>query len=330
MKLKKAYALIILIVIMLSLLCGCNKKVYITTGLKSDEIFKLSGNPCSTGQIMLILMAEKNRYEADFGSDIWQYKSDSLKSNLQEELKEKVKTQLVHLKTIELLGKENKILLSDDEKELIKKAAHEYYSGLTDKEKELLKVTEEDVQNLYTSFNIADKLYYKLTKDIKLEVSDEEARVIKCKYIYIDISKGKEKANTVHEMLTAGNDFNAVAKQYSSSEEVDVQLSRNIVYSEFMEEVFSLTQGQISNVLENENGYYIFLCVSDYLESETLDNKEKIINDYKMEQYQKIYKPFEAKQTFEFNDKFWEKIEISKYKEVKTINLYEVYNEYFK
>lgn len=330
MKLKKAYALIILIVIMLSLLCGCNKKVYITTGLKSDEIFKLSGNPCSTGQIMLILMAEKNRYEADFGSDIWQYKSDSLKSNLQEELKEKVKTQLVHLKTIELLGKENKILLSDDEKELIKKAAHEYYSGLTDKEKELLKVTEEDVQNLYTSFNIADKLYYKLTKDIKLEVSDEEARVIKCKYIYIDISKGKEKANTVHEMLTAGNDFNAVAKQYSSSEEVDVQLSRNIVYSEFMEEVFSLTQGQISNVLENENGYYIFLCVSDYLESETLDNKEKIINDYKKEQYQKIYKPFEAKQTFEFNDKFWEKIEISKYKEVKTINLYEVYNEYFK
>lgn len=330
MKLKKAYALIILIVIMLSLLCGCNKKVYITTGLKSDEIFKLSGNPCSTGQIMLILMAEKNRYEADFGSDIWQYKSDSLKRNLQEELKEKVKTQLVHLKTIELLGKENKILLSDDEKELIKKAAHEYYSGLTDKEKELLKVTEEDVQKLYTSFNIADKLYYKLTKDIKLEVSDEEARVIKCKYIYIDISKGKEKANTVHEMLTAGNDFNAVAKQYSSSEEVDVQLSRNIVYSEFMEEVFSLTQGQISNVLENENGYYIFLCVSDYLESETLDNKEKIINDYKKEQYQKIYKPFEAKQTFEFNDKFWEKIEISKYKEVKTINLYEVYNEYFK
>ena len=50
----------------------------------------------------------------------------------------------------------------------------------------------------------------------------------------------------------------------------------------------------------------------------------------KKEQYQKIYKPFEAEQTFEFNDKFWEKVEISKYKEVQTINLYEVYNEYFK
>ena len=167
-----------------------------------------------------------------------------------------------------------------------------------------------------------------------MEVSDEEARVIKCKYIYIDIIEGKEKAlekaNTVHELLSAGNDFNAVAKQYSSSEEIDVQLSRNVVYSEFKEDVFALTQGQISNVMESEKGYYIFLCVSDYLEAETLVNKEKIVNDYKKEQYQKIYKPFEAEQTFEFNDKFWEKVELSKYKEVKTINLYEVYNEYFK
>ena len=334
MKLKKIYALLLMMVMMISLFSGCDKKVYITTGLKSDEIFKLSGNPCSTGQIMLILMAEKNRYEADFGSDIWEYKNENLNVNLEAEIKDKVKTQLSELKTIELLGEENKILLSDEEKELIKKAAHKYYSTLTKDEIELLKVSEKDVQDLYTSFCIADKLFYKLTKDIKLEVSDEEARVIKCKYLYVDISQGKENAlkqvNIAHELLTAGNDFNSIAKQYSSSDMVDAQLSRNTVYSEFVEEIFSLKQGQISSVLENEKGYYIFLCVSDYLEAETLANKEKIFQEYKKEQYQKIYKPFEAKQTFEFNDKFWEKIELSKYKEVKTMNLYEVYNEYFK
>ena len=332
MKLNKIYALIVVIVMLVSLFCGCDKKVYITTGLKSDEIFKLSGEPCSTGQIMLILMAEKNRYEADFGSDIWQYNNDSLDINLEDEIKEKVKNQLSQLKTIELLGKEYKILLSDDEKELIKTAAHEYYSGLTDKEKELMNVTEEDVQALYTSFNIADKLYYKLTKDITIEVSDEEARVIKCKYIYINIAQNNalETATTVHELLTAGNDFNSIAKQYSSNEEIDIQLSRNTVYNEFKEEVFSLKQGQISNIVTNEKGYYIFLCVSDYLEAETLANKDKIVEEYKRTQYEKIYKPFEAEQTFEFNDKFWEKVQLDKYKEVKTNNLYNVYNEYFK
>ena len=314
--------------------CGCNKKVYITTGLKANEIFKISGNPCSAGQIMLILMAEKNRYEADFGSDIWEYKNDSIKTNLEDEIKAKVKTQLSDLKTIELLSKDYKILLSDEEKELIKTAANEYYLTLTEDEIELLNVTEEDVQQLYTSFCIADRVYYKLTKDIKLEVSDEQARVIKCKYVYIDLSEGKDnakkKADTVHELLVAGNDIGAVAKQYSSSEEVDIQFSRNTVHSGFEEKLYSLKQGEISDVVENENGYYIFQCVSDYLETETAINKEKIVEDYKKEQYLKIYKPFEAEQTFEFNNKFWDKIKLEKYKEVKTKNLYEVYNSYFK
>ena len=66
------------------------------------------------------------------------------------------------------------------------------------------------------------------------------------------------------------------------------------------------------------------------MEAETLVNKEKIVEEYKKEQYLKIYKPFEAKQTFEFNDKFWDKVELAKYKEVKTKSLYEVYNNYFK
>ena len=98
-----------------------------------------------------------------------------------------------------------------------------------------------------------------------------------------------ETATTVHELLAAGNDFNSIAKQYSSNEEIDIQLSRNTVYNEFKEEVFSLKQGQISNIVTNEKGYYIFLCVSDYLEAETLANKDKIVDEYKRAQYEKIY-----------------------------------------
>ena len=39
--------------------------------------------------------------------------------------------------------------------------------------------------------------------------------------------------------------------------------------------------------------------------------------------------PFEADQTFEFNNKVWDKVKLSKYSEVTTSSLYEVYNEYF-
>ena len=331
MKLKKIFALILSLILIASVFCGCDRKVYITTGLKSDEIFKLSGEPCSVGQIMLILMNEKNRYEADFGTEIWN--SDNLDISLEKEIKSKVKKQLAKLKTNELLAKEHKIVLEDEEKDLIKKAASQYYSSLTEREIELLKIKEDDVVKLYTSFYISDLLYDKLTKDIKLEVSDEEARVVKCKYIFVnasdDIEMARTKADEIHKLLEAGNDFNSVAKQYSDSEGMDAQLSRNTVDAKFEEEIFSLVQGQVSKVVENEDGFYIFLCVNDYLEAETLANKDKIIDDYKKSQYDKVYMPFEADQTFEFNNKVWDKVKLSKYSEVTTSSLYEVYNEYF-
>ena len=334
MKLRKIFAIILSLILVLSVFCGCDRKVYITTGLKNNEIFKLSGNPCSIGQIMLILMAEKNRYEADFGADIWQYENDNLDVNLEKEVKEKAKKQLAKLKTVELLADDYKIVLDDEEKELLKEAANEYYSSLTEKEVELLKVKEDDVLKLYTSFYIADLVYDKLTKDVNLEVSDEEARVVKCKYIFIDASDDLEaarsEANEVYELLVAGNDFNSVAKQYSDSEEIDALFSRNTVDANFEEEIFSLVQGQTSKVVENEDGCYIFICVSDYLEAETLANKDKIIAEYKKSEYEKIYIPFESEQTFEFNTKVWEKVKLNKYSDVTTSSLYEVYNKYFK
>ena len=332
MKLKKIFALILSLILIASVFCGCDRKVYITTGLKSDEIFKLSGEPCSVGQIMLILMNEKNRYEADFGTEIWN--SDNLDISLEKEIKSKVKKQLAKLKTNELLAKEHKIVLEDEEKDLIKKAASQYYSSLTEREIELLKIKEDDVVKLYTSFYISDLLYDKLTKDIKLEVSDEEARVVKCKYIFVnasdDIEMARTKADEIHKLLEAGNDFNSVAKQYSDSEEIDALFSRNTVDANFEEEIFSLVQGQTSKVVENEDGCYIFICVSDYLEAETLANKDKIIAEYKKSEYEKIYIPFEAEQTFEFNTKVWEKVKLNKYSDVTTSSLYEVYNKYFK
>ena len=318
----------------LAILSGCDKKVYITTGLKSDEIFKISGEACSLGQMMLVLMTEKNRYEEDFGSDIWSYENKNLDVNLEKQIKDKVKKQLSELKTIELFAKENKIQFSEDEVALIQKAAKKYYESLTEKEIELLKLKEEDVEKLYSSFYYADKVYSKLTKDITLEVSDEEARVIKCKYVFINASENKEearaKAEEVRKLLNDGNDFNTVAKKYSESDNNQIQLSRDNVTDEFAEKLFSLTKGEFSNIIENQDGYYIFLCVEDYLQAETEANKLTIVDNYKRDQYEKQYKPFEAEQTFEFNDKVWDKVKLDDYSEVVTQSLYDVYNEYVK
>ena len=116
MKKNRIMAAIVLAIMLVTMLCGCDKKIYITTGLKDDAIFKLSGQPCKLSEIMLILMNEKNIYEKDFGSDIWSHKGGMEERSFEDEIKYKVRHQISELKTIERLAKEKKVELSEDEK----------------------------------------------------------------------------------------------------------------------------------------------------------------------------------------------------------------------
>ena len=344
MRLKKLMAAAMCIFLLAGALCGCDKKIYITTGLKADEIFKLSGEPCSLAEILLVLMTEKSRYEEDLGVDIWSYNSADGDKNLEDEIKSKVKTQLAELKTIELLADKEKIALSDSDSEKLKSAAKEYYESLSEETIELLGVTEEDVLSLYTSFYKADKVYEKLTSDVNPEISDEEARVIQVRYMLfptcnIDESGQKipleeqdkllvqqEAAEALKE-LDSGNDFSRVCAKYTG-EAINAYISRDNIQEAIENVVFELESGQISPIIETSDGYYIFMSVSVYFESQTVDNKVKMQEEYKREAYSQVYKPFQAEQTFEFNNKVWDNIHLQDYIEVNTLSLYDVYNKW--
>lgn len=345
MRIKRIIAAIMCLILCAGTFCGCDRKVYITTGLKDDEIFKLSGNPCRLSEMLLVLMTEKNRYEADLGSEIWSYEGMEAGSNLEDEIKAKVKKQLATLKTIELLAEEKKVVLSDNEKESLKAAASEYFNSLSKENAELLGVTEEDVLSLYTSFFVADKLYEKLTYDVNVEVSDEEARVIQFNYIMFSTSTLNEageklsmtaqekqvvyaKANEVMELLNGGSDFSTIAAQYSDSQSSGGYLSRGEIHKNLEDAVFELKSGEISSIIETEGGYYIMQCVSDYIETRTAENKLDMMEEYKRQVYAGVYEPFEAEQTFEFNDDVWDAIHLQEYSQVTTMDLYEVYNRH--
>lgn len=345
MKLKKIIVVLMCIAAFTGLLCGCDKKIYITTGLKDSEIFKLSGQPCRLSEMLLVLMTEKNRYEADLGNGIWLYEGSEEGRSIQEEIKTKVKSQLAQLKTIELMAEKEEILLSDTEKMALESAAKEYFTSLSEDTVKLLQVTEDDVLSLYTSFYMADKVYEKLTIDVNVEVSDEEARVIEFKYILFATCKLNEagdkvpvdeqekksaytKAQEALELLNSGSDFATIANKYSDSNDTGGYLSRGEVQESIEEAVYKLKTGEISSIIEAEDGYYILMCVSDYLEAETIENKARLMEQYKKKAYDDIYVPFEADQTFEFNNKVWDEIDLKDYSEVTTSTLYNVYNKW--
>ena len=345
MKVKKLIALSLGIMMMILSLCACDKKIFITVGLKDSEIFKLSGEPCTMAEMMLVLMTEKSRYEADLGEGIWLAGGATEGATLEDDIKQKVKNEMVELKTIDAFARKQKIELSDEEKANIKSAAKEYMDSLSEETVQGMNVTLKDVESLYTSFYMVEKVYEKITADVSVEISDEEARVIEVNYIFIatcrldadnqkiefsenELAQAKAKSEDVQALIEKGSDFAVLAEQYSDSTSYSRVFGRGEMIEAFEEAAFKLEAGQTSEVIETEDGYYYIKCIDDYLEDETAAKKAKMADDVKKTAYDDLYNPFKEKQTLEFNNKIWNSLYLKDYGEISTLTLYEIYNKY--
>lgn len=322
------------------LLTGCGKDIKLTTGLAKNEMFKIQGETEELAEMTLVLVNEKNSCENSLGQDIWNRTFDGI--SLEDEIKEKVKKQLIELFVIYQMAKKDGMTLSDGDKEQIGQAADTYFAEIPDEEQKKLGITRDTVYHFYEKLCLTDLYYEKKTKDEGQEISDEDARVIKVMYIYFKtgekdiygnvspyeesrVAAIKEKALGVLDKVNQGGDFQSFAAEYSDSSEYQSVFGRGTMQESFEEAAFSLTSGQNSGLVEAEDGYYIIKCVNDYLEKETEENKVSMRKKYKAEAFLKIYRPFLENQDVEFNNKVWDKISMEEYQDCSTDRLYEVY-----
>ncbi len=342
---KNKIKLILNIVLALMLavnLIGCSGKMYFTTGLSNDQLLKVSGNvvPMSIGK--LVLAAEEYGYTNLLAGGLWdiEYLGESLEDNL----KNTVKMQLAELKTISMLAKEKNITLSAGEKEKINNAAGEFYNILTEEEKDFSGITKEDIYSLYEMFMVSEKLYTLITESTQVEISDEDARVISVQYCFLKTYKmndndekiemsNEEKGNVKNKIdeayaaVQGGTDFALIAKEYSDDTTYEYEFGRKEMEQSFEDAAFALDDGEISDVVYGDNGFYIIKCIESYDELKTMENKKILLKEAKNQAFLDIYEPFMKNQTFEYNDKVLEDIDINQL--VPDNNkLYEIYAQY--
>lgn len=308
-------------------LWGCSQPIKITTGLKDDVIFRLSDEKCSMAEIMITLINEKNQYEKDFGAEIWDKTVDGV--SMQESIKKSVRERQVYLEAVYMYAKSMDIVLTDEEKTLLSNAAKKYFGTLTDKERELTGAEEEDILNIYKKNFLAEKVYEEVTDDVTYEVSDEEARVMSVMYIYVSKKDGTGETdiNEAYKKVQSGTDFYSLALEYSDDAIVQLEIGRGDMVPEVEDKVFGLKDGECTDIIEADNGYYIVRCVEDYLRDKTDSNKEKILQKKKNDEFLKKFEPFMEKQRLDFNDREWDKVELGKYTECKTDTLFDVYGK---
>ena len=329
--LNKYTKIIYLIFAVFCLVCmsGCagkdsdnDTKIILTTGFNDDEIFKISDEVCTRSQIMVYVTDLQRQYEKVYGPKIWDTKVDGV--TLEKNIKDVALARISQVKTVKLMAIERGMQLSDEETQKIKAVAETYYSSLGD-DADRMGITFDTIYGLYEDYALSQKLYENIVKDVNPEISDDEARTITVGHILIKTynydddgtlipydSIHKEEARalaaSLRKRIMDGEDFEALAKEYSAEEETTISFGKGEMQPAFEMAAFDLSSGEVSDVIETDRGYSIIKCISTFNKEVTDENKLKIVQLRKQEAFNGEYEEFASALTKKLNDQAWEAI----------------------
>ena len=179
-----------------------------------------------------------------------------------------------------------------------------------------------------------------------MEISDDEARTVTAEVIYFKNWKLKNKekvtlteaetlkvlknAGDVLKKAKAGEDFSALAVQYSDDKQTTKSYARGSVELKFEEMLFSMDEGDISNVIELSDGYYIVKCISTMDYEATQKNKVVLAKQRKQEAFSEAYNEIAIDTHSQFRDKQWDLITLNEEIHTSEANFFDIYDEYFK
>lgn len=301
------------------LLTGCGKGLPIASEAAETKAY-------TKGQSMIIVATERNRYQSVYTSQIWGVELPD-GGTFESYLLGQVKEFLEEMKMMTMLADEKEIIVTSAEKEELRKLSETYYASLTEEDLAYTGASEDDVRTMYEEYFLSNKVVEELTKDMDLEISDSEAKVIIVKEIVM--SDETTAAEVLNQVNAEGADFDAIARSYSEEAETERQLGRGESSGPVEEAAFALTTGEISGVVEDNGLYYIVKCVSDYDEDATQARKDSLYQKRKKDAFDQIYDQFKAENSITFSDDIWGDISFSISDKTTTTNFFELYRQYF-
>lgn len=325
-------AMLLILVMTLCTGCGQGKQsdIRIVKPLSDTELFKIDEEICTVSEAVVLISAQKKVVEDIYGPEIWAVETGGV--TFEENMKVSLKDFLARMTCMKLMAEANHITLSAEEKQQIQSCTDAYLSQLTEEENKALNAEKEEIQDVFTSYYYYNKLMEVLTSDMETEISDNDARIMQIECIYV-AKTDKDQTSKMQKILKKAKEadsFAEVAKTYNESGETAMSISRNQLPAEVEEAVFALSDDQISNVLEAEDGYYIVHCVEDYDREATAKHKEELVNALKEEYFTQQYDGFVENLTAQFNDSAWEKISLADIVTLSEADFFAIYEEYVK
>ena len=302
-----------------AMLSGCKTEIPLVSEIKETKLYTLP-------QSMIILATERNKYQQLYTSQIWGVELPGGQT-FETYLMDQVREFLQEMKMMNLLAESKGVTLTSGEKEEMRKASEEYYNSLTPDDIAYMGVSQSDVRFMYEEYYLSNKVVVELTRDMNLEISDSEAKVIAVEEI---VMSDKAAADEVLlKLKEQGADFSAIAREYSENGVVECKMGRGEHPGALEDAAFGLAEGEISQVTESQGKYYIIRCVSDYDEAATQERKSGLYTSRKKEAFDQIYAQFKQDNPVTFSNNIWKDLTFSKDDKTTTTSFFEIYNKYF-
>ena len=285
-----------------AILSGCSVKEALSSN-------KSGAKEYGKAETMVILSTERLRYEELYTEQIWRAAVDNRGTVFESVLLTQVHDFLKELKLMSSMAGENGIVLTSREKGLAKAAATRYYEELGDANADAFGLDKGEIEDFYTDYWTAEKLVDQLTGDMNLEVSDSEAKVITISQIVVSDRETADAALLKAQEENA--DFTSIAKEYSESEEIKLQIHYGMMGTSYEKAAFALENGQVSDVIAEDGKYYILKCISDYDVDATKIRKEEMMRQKKQDAFYTSYQAYKAENPLSEDKELWEKLSVT-------------------
>lgn len=284
-------------------------RLVIYSGREEQELFRLTNNAdnstilCTVPEAQIYYDDLVYEYRRLLGDELW---NGGEHETLCSRMENVMLARLSRVKALNLMAAERGIALEEADRDAAAEAAGEYYASLSAEERERTGATEEMLAAMYEEYALALRSYEHVTASIRTEISDDEARIVRVRSILFRVGDGNgsspdgtararalASAQSVLRKIRAGGDFDSLLLQYNEGSRSEYSLSRSEEASDALTETaFSLDNGEISDVIETEEGYRIVRCISNFDRAETENNKARLLESRRAAAFGEQYDQF--------------------------------------
>ena len=274
--LYKLFSALLTLFLVAAFLSGCSEiRIDTSTG---NALITVDKTELSKEEAIYRLLEQKIAYEGDGTNEIWSRKIGS--ETMNDYVKEAVMDELTLYTASVVMADELGVYMTDEDKESASKNAEETYTKVSAAStNEKYPISLDAAKELYIKKATYEKVYEYVTRDVGNEITEDSTKVICIDYVVIPANNGQQKAKDIYSELMNKVPFEEACKAAGYTPQMNVVVYPKTMNPVFESVAFALTDGELSEVVESKDEYYIIHCIDDKLLEESSANYAKELTE---------------------------------------------------